>query len=344
MKLQVGVVGMGKMGLLHSAILNSIDDIELVAVADTEKMITGFLRKNLPHVTVYDNYQDMINDTGLNAVYITTPVGSHIPIASYCTDRNIHFFVEKPLARNVDECTPLLQTLKKANLVSMVGFCLRYVETFAKAKELLDKNYLGKVLDVSSTVYQSQAVSKGTGWRFKKEVSGGGVLIDLGSHLIDLLHWFFGDIVSLSGSVRSQGSFDIEDTALASIDFENGLKCSFEASRIPKNYRLQETTIQVQCERGTMKVNEDYLKMVSNTDEKNLQNETVYYRQSLASGVVVDIGGAEYTREDLDFVKCVQNNTAPALNLFECSKTQAVIDSIYRSAKTKAKEKVSYIA
>src|SRR5207245_3010691 len=131
------------------------------------------------------------------------------------------------------------------NVISMVGFCLRYVETFAKTKELLDKKVLGDLVNIKATVYQSKVGAKGTSWRFKKAISGGGVLIDLGSHLIDLLLWYFGKIRTVQGTVASEYSQEVEDSANVTINFENNLSCTLEASKNVKNYRLQETTIEI---------------------------------------------------------------------------------------------------
>ena len=339
-ELRAGVIGMGKMGLLHSAILNSLEGVRLTAVADTEKFITSFFKKNTSNVQVYDDYKKMIEDAGLDIIYITTPVSSHVPMASFCAERKIHFFVEKPLGRDSIECVTLCEAARKSNVISMVGFCLRYLETFSRAKELLDEKVLGDLVNIKATVYQSQAVAKGTGWRFKKEISGGGVLIDLGTHLIDLLLWFFGKIKSVQGNAQYNYS-QVEDTVTANIQFESSVEASFAASWNVKNYRLQETTIEIEGTKGKMKINEDYLR-ISNTQRGAIKEDT-FYRQSLYKGVPVDIGGPEYTREDLDFINCIRNDKQPMLNVVDASRTQSVLDSIYKSSKYNSIEVIKYI-
>jgi predicted dehydrogenase len=344
-ELRAGIVGMGKMGLLHASILNSLDGVKLSAIADTEKLVSGFLKKQLHLVNVYEDYKDMIEKENLDLVYITTPVNSHIPIASLCAQKKIHFFIEKPLAKNTSECVSLIDIVKKNNTKSMVGFCLRYVETFAKAKELLDKDTIGKIVNIKSTVYQSQTVKKGTGWRFQKSLSGGGVLMDLGSHLIDLLLWYFGDIETVEGKTELHQSDELENSVNVTINFKNSLSCMLEASRIVQNYRLQETTIEAQGEYGDLKVNEDYVKLSFNSlgNQRGMQNE-IFYRQSLSKGMVIDIAGTEYTKEDLEFILSITEDVESPLSVINSSKTQSVIDSIYLSAKNNSVEKVSYIA
>ena len=344
-ELRAGIVGMGKMGLLHASILNSIDGIKLSAIADTEKIVSGFLKKKLHVVNVYEDYKDMIEKEDLDFVFITTPVNSHIPIASFCAQKKIHFFIEKPLAKSTSECISLIEIIKKNNTKSMVGFCLRYVETFAKAKELLDRDTIGKITNIKSTVYQSQLGKKGTGWRFQKSLSGGGVLMDLGSHLIDLLMWYFGDIETVEGKTEVSQSDELENSVNVAIKFKNGLPCIFEASRIVQNYRLQETTIEVQGEYGDLKVNEDYVKLSFNSlgTQRGMKNE-IFYRQSLSKGMIIDIAGTEYTKEDLEFIRSITEGVESPLSVINSSKTQSVIDSIYQSAKNSTVERVAYIA
>ena len=196
-ELRIGVIGMGKMGLMHAGILNALDGVKIQAIADTENMITKFIKKTIPGIETYDDYKKMIDRSELDAVYITTPVASHIPIASFCAQKNLHFFVEKPLGRTSSECLTLCNLVMQSKIVNMVGFYLRYADTFKKAKELLCNNLIGEVKSITSSVYQTQILSKAHGWRFKKEISGGGILIDLGSHMIDLLVWYFGKVKSV---------------------------------------------------------------------------------------------------------------------------------------------------
>jgi len=339
-ELRVGIIGMGKMGLLHSGILNSLPKVKVKAIAEPEKFVTSIFR-SISEVETFTDYKKMIKDSKLDLVYITTPVNLHIPMASFCVDNKVNFFVEKPLGKNVEECEDLCTKLQNENITNMVGFYLRFAETFAKTKELLEKKTIGKIIGIKSSVYQSQFLKKPSGWRFKKESSGGGVLIDLGTHLIDLLLWYFGKISSVDGKIESNFSDQVEDTASAEIKFENGLKGIMETSWNVKNYRLQETTIEIEGEMGKMKVNEDYVDIQYNPVEKN-KNQRLY-RQSLYRGVPIDIGGPEYTREDIDFVECIRNNQQSMLNVNSASRTQSVVDAIYKSSKKKSVEMVRYI-
>jgi len=326
-EIKVGIIGMGKMGLLHSAILNSLNHSKVVAFVDSEKIVINLLR-DLSNTSVYDNYEEMITNEKIDVAYITTPVRSHVPIATICAQNNIHFFAEKPLGRNSDECRMLCDIVNQNKVSSMVGYYLRYAETFSKVKQLLEQNALGEIKEVKSSVFQSQLLSKSSGWRFNKKISGGGVLIDLGSHLIDLLIWYFGKIKNVQGKIESNYNQEVEDTGKVNLKFQSDLECSLHASWNVKDYRLQETTIQIEGSLGKIIVNEDFIKITNN---RNPEKSTTTYRQELYAGVPVDIGGPEYTREDEDFINCIQNNKKPMLSVFSASQTQNVIDAIYQS-------------
>ena len=148
-ELHVGIIGLGKMGLLHAGILNSLPNVKVQAIADTEKFVINFIKKNTDSIQVYSDYKKMVENSKLDFVYITTPVASHIPIASYCASKKIHFFVEKPLGLNVADCSQLYEIVKQNNVLSMVGFYLRYKETFKKAKAMFDSGILGKTKNIN---------------------------------------------------------------------------------------------------------------------------------------------------------------------------------------------------
>ena len=167
-ELQVGIIGMGKMGLLHSGILNSLPQVKVKAIADPEKFVTGIFKSN-SNIETFSDYKKMIENSKLDLIYITTPVNLHIPIATYCVEKKINFFVEKPLGKNAEECENLCTKLENEKVVNMVGFYLRYAETFVTTKKLLENKIIGNITNIKSSVYQSQFLKKPSGWRFKKE-------------------------------------------------------------------------------------------------------------------------------------------------------------------------------
>jgi len=344
-QITAGVVGLGKMGLLHAGILNSLNDIKVVAVAEREKIIAKYIRESLPNVHVYEDSDEMFESEHLDLAFITTPVSSHFNITQSCISHDINFFVEKPLCKNSDEAKKLCESLKlHPDLIHSVGFNRRFIDTFSKAKELLDNGILGDISFVKATMYVSNIFSQGTGWRSNKTISGGGVLLDLGSHVVDLLLWYFGRIDRIiSSELRSVYSVDLDDFAHVTVRFSSGIECEIDTSWSVQGYRVPELNLEILGSNGKMRVNEDsitfeLLKPVSFLTEC----KKTIYKQSLNKGVPIDLGGPEYTREDIHLVDCIREAKQSPVNVFQAANTQCVIDAIYEAARSIAPRGIEY--
>ena len=330
-QINVGVVGMGKMGILHTGILNSLDGVEVKAVADKQDLILSFIRGALPSIKTYKDYNEMVKKEDPDLIYIATSTSLHTEMAMDCVDRGIPFFVEKPLGISVDDCLPLLDVVKQQPVINMVGYCKRFVDTFKKAKEIIDSDALGDLIYFNSSMYVSQLFSGGKGWRYKKESSGGGVLNTLAAHLIDLLLWFFGDVALVNGNVKSYYSRDVEDFVHSYLSFESGLEGYLDTSWSVRNHRLPEIKIEVHGENGMLVVTDDYVKIYLDRES----SWTTYYKQDLYEGVDFDLGGPEYTIEDKYLIESIRNKRGTEIDVFEGFKVQNVIEAIYKSASDK---------
>jgi predicted dehydrogenase len=342
--MNVAVIGLGKMGLLHAGILNSLKDVNLIAIAEKEKIISNYIKSSLNNVKVYEDYEKMFELEDIDLAYITTPVSTHVPIALACINNKINFFMEKPISGNLDETKKLCDELKKSGIQHYVGFNRRFIDTFVKVKSLLDLKVLGQIHTVKASMYAANVFSKPKGWRSNKKISGGGVLLDFGSHVIDLLHWYFGDIRDISAKIKSIYSEDVEDEAEVEFNFVNDVKGTLNTSWSKKGYRLPEITIEINGENGQIIVNEDCIKIALKKSVPALEKqEDVIYKQAFCTGVPIDIGGADYTKEDIHVISALQNQKQSAVSVFEASKIQSVIHYAYESANNNSLLKVKYI-
>jgi predicted dehydrogenase len=341
--MNVAVVGLGKMGLLHTGILCSLPAIKMVAIAEKDKMIARYIRNSMPHINLYDDSEKMFKHEKLDIAYITTPISSHFHIALSCIKNKINFFIEKPLTKNFVESQRLCQELKKSNLIHSVGYNRRFIATFCRAKSLLDMGILGHILYVKSSMYVSNILSKPTGWRSRRSVSGGGVLLDLGAHVIDLLIWYFAPISRVSGKFRSIYSKEVEDFAHINLEFEGGFKGELDTSWSVFGYRLPELSIEVTGSNGRLRVNEDFVEIeLKDAAPPFHQDKTIIYKQSLNNEVPIDLGGPEFTKEDIHLIECVLNEKQTLVSVFEATKTQSVIEAMYDSAGSGQMKEVEY--
>ncbi|MGC1932046.1 MAG: Gfo/Idh/MocA family oxidoreductase [Candidatus Nitrosopolaris sp.] len=349
--LNIGIVGLGKMGLLHTGILNSLDNVKIVAISEKEKVIAKYVKSSLSGVNIYEDYEKMFEAEDLDLVYITTPVSSHFPIALSCIKNKISFFVEKPLTGSLEESETLCRNLKQEHeLIHSVGYNRRFIATFSKAKALLDTQILEEILHVKSSMYVSNILSKPTGWRSKKNISGGGVLLDLGAHVIDLLIWYFCPISAVSGEIKSIYSDEVEDFAHMKIEFKDGIKGELDTSWSTEGYRVPELNIEIMGRNGKMRVNEDFIKLelkkptiIDDEFFDRPKTTITIHKQQLVNCVPIDLGGPEYTREDIHMVDCVINKRQCLINVFEASKTQSVIQGMYNAARNgHLRKKIEY--
>ncbi|MGI0023377.1 MAG: Gfo/Idh/MocA family protein, partial [Nitrososphaeraceae archaeon] len=119
--MHIGIVGLGKMGLLHAGILNSLDGVKITAIAEKENLIANYVKNFMLDVSIYDDYNEMLESEKLDLVYITTPISSHLPVALSCIRNNVNFFIEKPLTKNLEESKTLCMELTKSPIIHSIG-------------------------------------------------------------------------------------------------------------------------------------------------------------------------------------------------------------------------------
>jgi predicted dehydrogenase len=191
-------------------------------------------------------------------------------------------------------------------------------------------------------MYASNIFSKPSGWRFNKKISGGGVLLELGCHLIDLLLWYFGSITKVSGSIKSIYS-EVEDFAHAEFEFSNNIKGELDTSWSKEGFTIPEVNLEIIGSNGWLKVNQDYIEIKLKNPIPPIQETHVkIYKQELDQGVSFDVAGPDYTKEDMHIVNSVMKKRHTIIDAYEASKTQSVLQAIYDSAAQNKSLKVEY--
>lgn len=339
--LNVGVIGVGKMGLLHTGIFNGMGISRVSAIAEKNKFLVSALKRHLPKINVYTDYEKMFAKEDLDAVAITTPVFLHKSMIESAIEYDINIFVEKPLSLNANESKSIL--MKNIDLKTHVGYCRRFIDTYRMVKDIIDQSVLGSVNFFQSQIFVEQVFEKEKGWFYDPTKSGGGVLMDLGSHAIDMAHFLFGDISSLQSIGKSIYSESVEDYASVNFRFTNGILGSLQASWSMKNFRLPELKFNIQFDEGMATVTEKYVEIYSEVETEQLKKGwNTFYKQNLTRDIPLDIGGPEYTAEDLHFLECIKEDKETLCNFNEAAKTNFVIDCAYSSMNDEKTKKVTY--
>lgn len=333
--MNIGIIGFGKMGMLHGGLLNSMDDVNVVAVTDTSRFVLSAFKSVMPNMKYFTTYKKMIDTCELDAVIIATPSFSHCEIAKYALSKNINVFIEKPLASSASQAKELYDAVKNTDLISMTGFCMRYAPTYIQGKKIIDDGVIGEISEVKAGIYVSDVLEEHKGWRYDKKISGGGVLIDFTIHMVDLLNYYFGRIDTVKVNTTKIYSKDVEDEVSAEITFESGIKSQLDSSWSNPNYRKSYYKIEIAGSKANMTVTDQevIIKYKDDTVEK-------YTNPDLYEGYYLDIGGPLFSVEMESFINAVRNKAKIETDIEHGYYIQSVIDKMYESAEKKISIKI----
>jgi len=217
-------------GKFHLRNCLKLESADLVAVADISKKALK-LAKKMGVKQTFTDYHKLLKQPNVDAVLISLPTHLHTPCAISAAEEGKHIFLEKPLARNPKEGKKIISSTRKNNVKLMVGYPSRFVSTYQDLKKKLESGALGDIqiahaMNIASGPFLHRA--EGTiprpvpQWWFKKEMTGGGALIDLGSHMINLTRWYFGEVNNVKAYLGYRFNFDFEDHAICIANFTSG--------------------------------------------------------------------------------------------------------------------------
>lgn len=213
--MRVGIIGLGHQSIEdHVPALKESKDAELVAVAEVDaKRLEEFLSDH-KGIKGYCCAKDLIENEKLDFVIIAIPHCEHYDATKYAISKKINVLKEKPFAMSLKEATEIRNLAKKNNVHVSVTLQRRFNPIYSTFFQLVDK--IGKIFYIDA-VYTFHTDFPDDGWRGKKATAGGGCLIDMGYHVVDLLMWYFGlpdeVFADMSSVAREGASYDAEDTA-----------------------------------------------------------------------------------------------------------------------------------
>ncbi|MCW4024068.1 MAG: Gfo/Idh/MocA family oxidoreductase [Candidatus Bathyarchaeota archaeon] len=296
---KIGVVGLGKMGIMHACLLNVLPNVHVEALCDKSRLMRT-VAKSVFQGTLVTNRLDALTDLNLDAIYVLTPIPSHYPIIKQIYTKNLakNVFVEKTLTSKYAHSLELVKMAEALGGVNMVGYMKRFGVTFNKVKELLDKKVLGDLISFKAYAFSSDFVDVPQGSLVSK--ARGGVVEDLGSHVVDLAVWFFGDLKITYAKVNSRITVGSLDDVSFGVVGADGLEGDFEVSWRKSGYRMPEFGLTINGTKGSLNVNDDQVKL-----ELNGALPSRWYRMDMDDNVDFLLGGPEYWRENKHFTDAV---------------------------------------
>lgn len=332
--MNISIVGLGKMGLLHAGIINSLSDANVTSVCEKDRLLARLAKSVLPReVTVYREVDKMVLEKDPDAAYVTTPIDTHFPIIDQLlrakTDLNV--FVEKPLTASYEQARLACEVSSHSKGVHMVGFQRRFSPVYRKAKELLMEGIIGEPIFFRAYCLSSDVLREGSAWRSRK--NSGGVLLDLAPHLIDALIWFFEEPTGVMAVKKKVYSSQVEDYVHATLSYESGLQGHVDACWSVSTYRLPEVLLEIHGTSGMLTVTDDFAKYTLSNQANADTRSHFYNRQSLGVPTPFLLTDPEYTLEDVAFLDAARTRTNPETNFVEAAKVNALIDRILQSTK-----------
>jgi predicted dehydrogenase len=224
-KIRWGIIGCGDVTEMKSGPgFQKAQNSELVAVmrrnGDRAKEYAD--RHNVPKW--YDSAEALINDPNVDAVYIATPPSSHKEYTLAVAAAGKPVYVEKPMALSYAECQEMIRACEKARVKLFTAYYRRAQPRFLRIRSWLDEEVIGTIQGVSIRFYQPTPTRDRQGishWRIDPAIGGEGYFFDLASHMIDLIQYFLGPIISASGhAANREGLYQPSDTVSAAFMFE----------------------------------------------------------------------------------------------------------------------------
>jgi predicted dehydrogenase len=318
---RLAIVGLGKMGLSHYAILNAHPDVEVAGICDASSYVLGVLGKYTGAPTFQD-FDRMLEEADLDGVVVATPTGSHAHMARAALERNLAVFCEKPLTLDPADTEMLTELSREKGIVTQVGYHNRFVAAFEEVKMLLDAGAIGDVTHVLGEAYGPVVLkSKGKTWRSQRN-AGGSCLYDYAAHVIDLVAWYLGEPEGVGGTVlNSIFSRETDDEVYGTLYFPGGRTAQLSVNWSDESYRKMTTRITLWGTAGRIYVDRQecqaYLRDTANVPPGYEQGWNVRYTTDLTGSVGFYLRGEEYSAQIDSFVRRIAERRVEGLNCFE---------------------------
>lgn len=330
--LRWGVIGFGPFAdvAMGPAITSTLGH-RLVSISGrNEERIGQFARKyDVPHC--YSSAKELVNYSGfkssekLDAAYVATPNSQHCEHTLMAAERGIHVLCEKPMALSLDEAGRMIETCSANGVKLMVGNMMRFNPCHWYMKHIIGEGVLGRITEAKAT-FEYHLTDDFSLWRLDPKIGGGGAIMDVGVHCIDLLRYILGAEVTGVGSFIDTGPhpFPVDVSSTSILRFDTGAKGTVSVSFINKHPR---NSIEIRGTEGSM-VAEGTLWRESTG---RVTVETGYSTQTYESSAAVP---NPYVLQIEHFAGCIKNDKKPLISGEEGLKDLAVCLAAYKSHKT----------
>jgi predicted dehydrogenase len=246
-KLRVGIAGYGAVGRLRQAVIDARDDMNVVAVCDQRYPQTTITEQG---IKAFPEYRALLHEP-LDVLLVCLPnyLAPEVTIAGL--EHGLHVFCEKPPGRDLNDIANVIRAERRhPGLKLMYGFNHRYHDSVRDALRLIRSGEMGGVLNLRGVYGKSQMIRFDSDWRTVRALAGGGILLDQGIHMVDMMRLFAGEFRDVSSFISNDfWHHDVEDNAYALMRTADGVVASLHSSATQWRHRFQ---LDIALERGAI--------------------------------------------------------------------------------------------
>ena len=266
----------------------------------------------------YDSVDGILSDPEVDAVHIATPVYLHCDHVVRAAEYGKHVLCEKPMAMNVDECKHMIDACNRNGVQLEICFLFRFYSCCREIKQLIANGGLGEIVEARAAFLKWYPIEAGL-WRRDPARAGGGVLMDIGSHSIDLLTYLLGDVSKVAAFANSRTTrWEVEETATVLMQMKSGIHAIVDTSFVVPH---SESMLEIYGTKGSVLVADDQGWKVRIHLSDSIREEFKPY-------------GNLYTTQVEHFSRCIDGEEAPIAPGIAGLKNIQIISAAYESART----------
>ncbi|OUS78619.1 oxidoreductase [Paenibacillus sp. MY03] len=344
-KIGIGVIGAGSISNMHLSSYTANTHAEVIAVCDVNRERAEQVAAQYQIKNVYTDYRELLADPEVDGVSICTWNDTHAEFAIAALEAGKHVLSEKPLCQTVEQAKQIEESVRKSGKIFQMGFVRRFDNNALIAKKIVDNGDLGNVYYAKASCLRR--LGNPGGWFADKQRSGGGPLIDIGVHILDLSWYLMGrpKVKSVSGSVHydlgnranvqglefykaadyDASSNTVEDLATAFIRFENGAILVLDAS-FTLHAKNDETYLKLFGDKGGMEVDPALLVVSEKYD-------TIFNLQPQLKTLHLDVYSA-FQNEIDHYIDCIRTGNTPLSTVEDGVEVMKMLCAIYESGAT----------
>jgi len=340
MAIGFGIIGCGMIAGFHARAIEDIRGAKLIAGFDRCKA-TADRFADAEGCKAYDDLDAMLADPEIDVVTIATPSGAHMEPAVAAARAGKHIIVEKPLEITLKRCDKIIAECEKAGVVCSTIFPSRFHGPSVQIKKAIEQGRFGRITVGDAIVkwWRTQEYYDSGAWRGTWALDGGGALMNQAIHSVDLLTWLMGPVAEIRAqtSMLAHERIEVEDVAVATLQFENGALGIIEASTAIYPGYLKR--IEIHGTGGSAIMEEEDIIKWDFAKKKPVDKKIAEAMDAQVSGGggAADpsaIGHHGHTRQFQDVIKAIKKGTQPLIDGQEGRRSVEIILAIYKAAET----------